>query len=97
MICMLILHWMASIKKKMAFENIIKFWKTCAGFIQFLILIGQVSGVTGQRGALVPRPVAAEEGVTELAHAKEEPHVWDPRKRLKSVKYRIAQVRDRRV
>ena len=74
-----------------------KFWKTCAGFIEFLILIGQVSGVTGQLGALVPRPVAAEEGVTELAHAKEEPHVWAPRKRLKSVKYRIAQVRDRRV
>ena len=51
----------------------------------------------GQLGALVPRPVAAVEGVTELARAKEEPLVWAPRKRLKSVKYRIAQVRDRRV
>lgn len=52
----------------------------------------QVSGVTGQLGVLVPRAVVAEEGVTELALAKEEPRAWAPRERLKSVKYRIAQL-----
>lgn len=57
----------------------------------------QVTGATGPLGALVPRAVVAEEGVIELARAKEEPRAWAPRARLKSVKYRIAQVCDTRM
>ena len=53
--------------------------------------------MTGQLGVLVPKAVVAEEGVTELALAKEEPRAWAPRERLKCVKYRIAQVRDMNV
>lgn len=51
--------------------------------------------MSGQLGALVQRPAVLVEGVTERARVKEEPRAWAPRERLKSVKYRIVQVRDK--
>lgn len=55
----------------------------------------QVSGVNGQRGALVQRLAVLVEGVTEHARVKEEQRAWAPRARLKSVRCRIVQVRDK--
>lgn len=51
--------------------------------------------MNGPPGALVQRRVVLVEGVTEHAHVKEEPRAWAPRARLKSVRFRIVQVRDK--
>lgn len=57
----------------------------------------QVSGASGLLGAHVQRPVVQVEGVTEHARVKEVLRAWDPRARLKSAKYRIAQVRTKKL
>lgn len=51
--------------------------------------------MNGPPGALVQRRVVLVEGVTEHAHVKEEPRAWAPRARLKSVRFRIVQVRNK--
>lgn len=64
--------------------------------ILFLLLLNlQDSGVSGQRGVRAQRPVVLVEGVTEHARVREEPRAWAPRGKLKSVKCRTVQVRER--